>query len=371
MKKIRLGIIGCGNMTGQHLDSFEKLSDVMTVSAVCDVLEERAERAREILSAQTAFTDYRQMLDSVDAVLVALPHKLHYPVGKFFVENGKHVLMEKPLCINEKECLDLTALADKHNVKLMTAYPVRFWQEIHKMKELMDSGFIGDVFQMAIYTDLYNAGADTRGSWMTCSGLGGGQFFSHGCHYVDILLWFLGSPVSGTHMGTKYGTPWMDREGTSHAVIKFESGALGYHTGTWGAKGSSHRYQIDAYGTEGTLSYAYDGPYGGKITFFHNHGALKKEDRKIETVWEKPKTSSGKSTDGEIEHFIDCILHDKMPITNGKTSLVGLRCIWKMYEAEARGEVADLRGLGLDDPFIPTPICTFDCDSPEATKDYK
>ncbi len=371
MKKIRLGIIGCGNMAGQHLASFEALKDKMTVNAVCDTIEERAVRAQEILGAKQVFTDYHQMLDAVDAVLIALPHRLHYEVGKFFIENGKHVLMEKPLCINERQCLDITALAEKHGVKLMTAYPVRFFPEILKLKQFIDEGMVGDVFQIAIYTDLYNSAIDTRGTWMTCKGLGGGQFFSHGCHYVDILLWFLGKPVSGTHMGTNYGTPWMDREGTSHAVIKFENGALGYHTGTWGAKGSTHRYQVDVYGTEGTLSFAYDGPYGGKIIFLENHGHLKKEDRKVITVWEKPATCSGKNTDGEIEHFIDCIEKGKTPITDGRTSLCGLRCIWKMYEAEARGEIADLRGLGLDDEFIPTPICTFDCDSPEALKEYK
>ena len=188
MKKIRLGIIGCGNMAGQHLASFEALKDKMTVSAVCDTIEERAVRAQEILGAKQVFTDYHQMLDAVDAVLIALPHRLHYEVGKFFIENGKHVLMEKPLCINERQCLDITALAEKHGVKLMTAYPVRFFPEILKLKQFIDEGMVGDVFQIAIYTDLYNSAIDTRGTWMTCKGLGGGQFFSHGCHYVDILL---------------------------------------------------------------------------------------------------------------------------------------------------------------------------------------
>ena len=358
---IRLGVIGCGNMTGQHLDSFQQLKSVLRVSVVCDLNPERAERAKEILNADCFETDYHNILEKVDAVLIALPHQLHYPVGKFFIENGKHVLMEKPLCIKETQCLELTMLAEKHNVTLMTAYPVRFWEETLKMKEYMESGIIGNVFQMSVYTDHYNPARDTRGTWMTCSGLGGGQTFSHGCHYVDIMLWFLGNPIEGTHLGTNYGTPWMEREGTSHTVIKFESGAVGYHTGTWGARGTTHSYKIDIYGTDGTLSYCIDGENKGKILLLRTKGYTQ-EDTCVTTLWEKG-ASAGKRTDGEIEHFVSCILSGKRPLTDGRTSTTGLRVIWKLYEAEMEGRVADLRDIGFDRPFIEAPICHFDCDS--------
>ena len=172
---IRLGIIGCGNMTGQHFASFEALKDKMRVTVVCDLEEERAKRAMDILGADSFDVDYRNITGDVDAVLIALPHQLHYPVGKFFIENKKHVLMEKPLCIKEKQCLDLTRSAEQNGVTLMTAYPVRFWEETIKMKEYMQSGIIGDVFQMTIYTDHYNPPRDTRGTWMTCLGLAAGK----------------------------------------------------------------------------------------------------------------------------------------------------------------------------------------------------
>jgi predicted dehydrogenase len=368
MEKIRLGIIGCGNMCGQHLSAFVALKDKMKISVTCDLSSERAERTKEILNADEFSTDYTKILDKVDAVLIALPHKLHYPVGKFFVENGKHVLMEKPLCNNEKDCLELTRLAEENNVKLMTAYPVRFWPEIIKLKEYVDSGLIGDVFQMTVSTDHYNPARDTRGTWMNCDGLGGGQFFSHGCHYIDILLWFLGEPVTGTHLGTNYGTPWMDREGTSHAVMKFKSGALGYHTGTWGARGTSNWTKFDIYGTKGTLSFCTIGENANKIMLLCNmrHPT---EPSFTKVLWEK--SSAGKNTEGEITHFIDCIINDKTPITNGRASLSGLRCIWKMYEAEQQGITADLTGLGLNEPFIDKPICTFDSSSPKALEGYE
>ena len=69
-----------------------------------------------------------------------------------------------------------------------------------------------------------------RGHWIrSVQQLSGEQFFSHGCHYIDLLRWFLGRPVKGIHVGTRLGTPWVEKEGTSDAVIVFESGARGDH----------------------------------------------------------------------------------------------------------------------------------------------
>ena len=368
MSLIRFGVVGCGNMCNQHASSFDAMKDKVKVTAVCDRLAERAERAMEVLKAECFVTDYMEMIGKVDAVLIALPHRLHYPVGKFFLENGVHVLMEKPLCAKESECVELTYIAEEKSLTLMTAYPVRFWEETLKMKEYIDSGTVGEVFQMTIYTDHYNTPRDTRGTWMNCKGLGGGQTFSHGCHYVDIMLWFLGNPVSGTHMGTNIGTPWMDREGTSHSVIKFESGAVGYHAGTWGARGTTSRYKVEIYGTEGTLSFSTLGKYAGKIMLIRNLGHNPGEIHEDTVLWQQ--NESGKRTVGEIEHFIDCIITGEIPITNGYVSTTGLRVIWKMYEAEMKGEVADLKGLGLEQPFIKDCICSFDCDSEQAISDY-
>ena len=357
---VRLGIVGCGNMCAQHSDSFAALKGIMEVTAVCDIDPDRAQKAKTVFGAKTSALDYRCILEDVDAVLISLPHELHYEVGKFFVENGRHVLMEKPLCRKETECLALTKLAERRRVVLMTAYPVRFWGSTQKMKEYMDRGVIGEVFQISICTDHYNPPRDTRGSWMTCSGLGGGQTFSHGCHYIDVLLWMLGAPVSGTHVGTNRGTPWMDREGTSHTVIKFQNGALGCHTGTWGARGTSGHYKVEIYGTTGTLSYCTKGENKRKIILFR--------DKTEEVLWRE--NTCGKNTCGELAHFADCIVNKQTPVTNGYVSTTGLRVIWKLYEAEMKNEIADLRGLGLTEPFIEAAVCTFDCDSAEATRNY-
>lgn len=168
--------------------------------------------------------------------------------------------------------------------------------------------------------------------------LGGGQFLSHGCHYVDLLLWFLGRPVRGCHLGTTLGTPWMEGEGTSNVVFEFANRVTAYHFGTWGARGTRLRYSIHIHGTKALIDARLS---EGKV-FLATFG----EGEKL--VFEH---EPGKSTQGQMAHFAECIRTGRQPLTDGPGSLQGLRVIWRLYEAEARNTVADLRGLGLDEPW--------------------
>lgn len=331
-------------MSDTHALGFHKLSDRMEIAATCDIERERAVRAAELYGAPVAVEDYRELTDLVDAVLVVLPHDLHHETGMYFLKAGKHVLMEKPMGNTEEECLELIRTAEETGMVLMTAYPVRFWPLVVKLKELVDSKRYGDLFQLSIWTEQYTE--PPEGHWArSAKRLGGGQFFSHGCHYIDLMLWLMGKPLRGTHVGTRFGTPWMEREGTSNVAIEFESGALGYHFGTWGARGTRLGYSIHAHCTGGLL----EAHISDRKLYAHTN--IKPENANMENASDTEllmeDESGGKYTHFEIEHFLSCIRDGTKPLTDGLTSLEGLRVIWKLYEAERNGTVADLRGLGF------------------------
>ena len=343
MEKIRFGLIGCGGMMKSHASIINLLEDQLEITAVCDILLDRAQEVAAVLKDPYVTTDYTTMLPYVDAVLVVLPHDLHYECGMFFAQHGKHVLMEKPLCNTEEECLSLIETCEENKVVLMCAYPVRYWPGILKLKELVDSGEYGKVIMMSVWTEQLTVAK----GWSATARLGGGQFFSHGCHYVDILLWFLGNPVKGTHFGTKNGTPWMMREGTSIASFTFENGALGYHGATWGARGSSLGTTFQIHTEKGMLEYAHkEGEvrlYNAKVE--HIPGQIEhSSDYKV--LWKRDGGRT-KQTQFEIAHFAECVRTGKQPLTHGRSALQSLRVIWKMYEAEKNNTIADLRGLGL------------------------
>ena len=334
MDKVRLGLIGCGGMSKSHLRRFHTLSSRMHLAAAADVVEERAAAVADEFDDIRVATDFHDILDDVDAVLLVLPHHLHDTIGVECLNAGKHVLLEKPMAITEEGCLQLIDAAGANDRTLMIAYCMRFHPLVARMKELLDEETYGTVFQVSIWTEQLTR--HTEDNWhLDAAKLGGGQFFSHGCHYVDILLWYLGKPVRGTHLGTNFGTPWMEKEGTSNVAIEFEQGRLGYHFGTWGARGSRLRYSFHAHCTDGML----EADISGGRLIAHQGG----EEKLL------LEAESGKHTENEMAHFLDCIETGRQPLTDGAGSLQGLRVIWRLYEAEERGSFADLSGLGLDE----------------------
>ena len=345
MKKIRLGIVGCGNMMKNHIEGVQHLDNV-EVTAFADVVLSHAESLASNFKNPYITTDYKTMVDYVDAVLVALPHDLHYECGLFFARHKKHILMEKPLCNTEEECLRLIEVCEEERVVLMCAYPVRHWPGVIKLKELVDSGAYGKVIQMSIWTEQLTTEFDET-AWERTARLGGGQFFSHGCHYVDLLLWFLGSPVSGSHFGTKIGTNIL-REGTSVAIFKFENGALGYHGATWGARGTRLGWDCQVMTEKGLLDYD---RFKGVIKLYsqsqeHNFGSTDNQSYKI--IWKAEDNALSKQTQHEIKHFVESILTGQKPITDGKTALRSLQVIWKMYDAEEHNVIANLTDIKMN-----------------------
>lgn len=344
MKKIRMGLIGCGKMMKSHIAATSSVENV-EFTAVCDIDRARAEDVATVLKDTYVTTDYKTMLDYVDAVLVALPHDLHYECGMFFAKHKKHILMEKPLCNTERECKNLIEICEKENVVLMCAYPVRYWPGIVKLKEYVDSGDFGKVIEMSIWTEQNTI--VNEDSWLATARIGGGQFFSHGCHYVDVMLWFMGNPIEGAHFGTRIGTPNLLEEGTSAAIFKFESGAIGYHGGTWAAKGSRMRYDFQIQTEKGMLEYDH---IKGEVRLYngetvHIPGTVNGESG-YKILW-KRESEVDKETQHEIKHFANCVINGTKPLTDARSALKGLQVIWKLYDAEKNHTVADLRGLGL------------------------
>ena len=331
MPQTKLALIGCGGMGQSHLRRFHILSKRLELKAAVDVNLETAQSIASQFPSVVAVDDYRTALDEVDAVLIALPHHLHHTVALECIEAGKHVLLEKPMANSEAECVELIDAAQRRSVVLMVAYCMRFHPLITRLKEALDARIAGNLFQLSIWTEQHTERSPN--SWMCrAETLGGGQLFSHGCHYIDLLLWYLGQPLRGMHLGTNRGTPWMEREGTSNVCLEFQDGLIGYHFGTWGARGSRLRYTFHAHCDEGML----EADITGKQLVLHRGS-----ERQV--LYQLSNT--GKHTENEMGHFLDCIERDETPITNGPDALKSLRIIWRLYQAEEKAAWADLSDL--------------------------
>ena len=342
--KHKLILIGCGGMARSHAGRFEDQEERMEVGAVVDVDRCRAESVSALLpNHPPVFTDYHEALPYGDVVLQVLPHYLHASCTIDCLNAGKHVLAEKPLANSREECLAMMEAAKKNKRVLMVVYCMRFHPILREMQRLIREKVYGECFQLSIWTEQLTVREGSH--WLRDRKLlGGGQLFSHGCHYVDLMLWMMGRPLRGSHTGTKLGTPWMDREGTSNVCLEFENGALGYHFGTWGARGTRMGYSFQAHCEKGLLDFKHSENclyLRGKIA---EHVPGVPEDCKEFKLLDLGKEFA-KPTKEELTHFLDCVDNNTCPETTPEESLAGLDVIWELYNAEDEGRLADFSKL--------------------------
>ena len=346
--KHKLILIGCGGMAKQHTARFEALFDRVDVTAVVDLDASKAQAVSDLLpNHPPVFTDYKEALPYGDLVLQVLPHHLHAEVTIDCLNAGKHVLAEKPLANTREECLAMMEAAKRNNRTLMVAYCMRFHPILREMRRLIKEETYGKCFQLSIWTEQLTILEDRP--WIhDRKTLGGGQLFSHGCHYIDLMLWMLGKPKSGIHFGTNTCTPWMDREGTSNVTLEFADGVLGYHFGTWGARGTRMGYSFHAHCEHGLLDFKLSENklyLRGKISE-HIPGTPEEEE---EHILMDLNSAPVKPTTEEMLHFLNCVDNGTTPETSPEESLAGLEVIWELYRAEDEHRLADFSKIEM--PF--------------------
>jgi predicted dehydrogenase len=195
MKVINVGVIGCGHWGPNHVRVFSQLPDSRVV-AVADPDRGRLEAMGELYPNISLFPDYRELLkdSAVDAVVVAVPTRLHPEIVLAALEANKHVLCEKPLCIHVDEAAKLVALARSRSLLLMTGHVFLFNPGIVKLKELVDRGDHGKTnYLRAMRTNLGPVRRDVN------------SVFDLATHDISIFNFVLGSkPESVTAVGGHY-----------------------------------------------------------------------------------------------------------------------------------------------------------------------
>ena len=199
MNKIRLGIVGLGNMgSGHFYNAFGGKCPSVEVAAVCDLVPEKMEKAKEHPEV-ACFTDYIEMLDSglVDAVLIAVPHYDHPTVAKECFKRNIHVLTEKPAGVYARQVREMNEAAEKSGVKFGIMFNQRTNPMFAKAREIVQSGQLGELKRMVwIITNWYRTQAYyDSGSWRaTWNGEGGGVLLNQAPHNLDLWQWIFGMP---------------------------------------------------------------------------------------------------------------------------------------------------------------------------------
>lgn len=251
-RKIRLGLIGIGNMGSNYIGKITGgQCPELELAAVADTAPERIEWAKNTLpSSVTCFDDGLKMLDSglIDACMVCAPHYQHPAYAIACMQRGIHVMVEKPAGVYTKQVLEMNEEAKKHPE---TVFGMMFNQRTNciyrKMHELVQSGKYGRIRRVNwIITDWYRPQCYyDSGSWRaTWAGEGGGVLLNQCPHQLDLLQWICGMPVSvQCHM--RFGQ-WHDIEVEDDvtAYLEYENGATGVFVTSTGDAHGTNRFEI-------------------------------------------------------------------------------------------------------------------------------
>jgi len=197
LKKIRIGLIGCGGIAQYHLGHLLSLPQAKVV-ALADPNAKSIEKLRGMfphVDECEVFFDYVEMLDSVDldAVEILTPHTLHFEQIMESMRRGLHVLVEKPMVCTVEDAKKVVAKSEESTKVMLVSYQRHYQPQFRYVKDTIGSGELGNVqFISALQCQEWLEG--TKGTWRQEPALsGGGQLNDSGSHLLDIILWTTGS----------------------------------------------------------------------------------------------------------------------------------------------------------------------------------
>ena len=207
MDKVRIGIIGCGGIANaKHMPALKNLPNVEMV-AFCDIIEERALKAKADFGTPDAkvYTDYKKLLEdkTIDVVHVCTPNRSHSFITVDALESGKHVMCEKPMAINSAEAEKMLDAAKRTGKKLSIGYQTRQTPEAQFLKQEALNGTFGDIYY-AKATAIRRRAVPTWGVFLNEYEQGGGPLIDIGTHSLDLTLWIMDNYKPKYCVGTKF-----------------------------------------------------------------------------------------------------------------------------------------------------------------------
>jgi myo-inositol 2-dehydrogenase/D-chiro-inositol 1-dehydrogenase len=186
---VGIGIMGAGRWARQHVGAIQKTPGAKLVAMAARSPETAA--AAEAEFGVTCYTDYNQLLarPDIDAIIVAAPNYLHYPLAKAALEAGKHTLVEKPMSFTIQECDDLIRIARGKGKTLYVGHEFRQFSIWSETKRLLSEGAIGQPLfgDIQLWRYPYRSGA---GGWKQDPAKVGNWLLEEPVHYFDLACWF-------------------------------------------------------------------------------------------------------------------------------------------------------------------------------------
>ncbi len=290
MSIIRFGIVGTGTIAHRFASAIKNVKGAQ-LAAVASRAKETADRFGDEFGIPHRFDSYEAMAQSdiIDAAYIAVPHSGHIGCSCLMMNNGKHVLCEKPMAVNAREAEEMFVCAEKNGVMLMEAMWARLVPGTIKLLELVEKGTLGEILGVE-GKFCYTMDEDEMGHHVFNPENGGGSLLDVGVYGLNFASWYLGKDVESISAECSvYGGV----DSHTCTLLKYKSGAIADISSAILLRKPNEGF---VYGSEG---YAYLKRFYApqEIELYLNDGT----SHKISTPY------AGNGFEEQIAHFCQCV----------------------------------------------------------------
>jgi len=339
-RKIRFGLVGCGRISGKHIEALQHHGEMAELVAVCDTDPAALERARARTGA-AAFPSLKALLADSDAevVVLATPSGLHAEQGIEVAEAGRHVVSEKPMATRWNDGKRLVKACDQAGVRLFVVKQNRCNPTLRLLKRAVESGRFGRIFSVSSNVfwsrpQAYYDSASWRGTWE----FDGGALMNQASHYVDLLDWLVG-PVERVHAFTATLARSIQVEDSGVVNIKWRCGALGSINVSMLAYKQNFEGSLTLIGERGTVQ------LGGIALNRINHWEFAEpheDDLLVGEAGYQPDSVYGNGHLPYYENVIRSLRGEVTPVTDGREGLRSLELLIGIYLSARDGRIVAL-----------------------------
>lgn len=302
MNKVRCAVVGVGYLGRFHAQKYKALVDDVEFVGVCDASPERAREVGTELGV-AAFGDYRELKSRVDAVTIASTTRTHYEIAKFFLENGVHVNVEKPMTVTIEEAEDLVRIAKAKSLKLQVGHVERFNPALQSAQSKLNVPLFIECHRLAPFKP---RGVDVD------------VVLDLMIHDLDVILSLVKSPVKAVSaVGAPVLTKFVD---IANARIEFESGTVANVTASRVSQSATRKFRV--FQQDQYLSIDFG---TGEVNLTSRKPGMEWKDDQIPLEFDAWSLEKGDALLAETKAFVNAVKTGDPVVVSGDDGLVAMR----------------------------------------------
>lgn len=333
MKKINLGIIGCGYWGPNFVRNFSQMPGVR-IAGICDMSPEKLAHIKHAYPTIPTYRNYNRLLKSnkLDAVIISTPAATHYTITKEALMDNKHVLVEKPISMKREEAEELIILSDKVKKVLMVGHTFLYNPAVKKIKEVIEQKKLGKIYYIhSRRTNLGPIRKDVNAIWDLSP------------HDISIINYLLGKyPIEVSAYSQRFLSHVLDDVG--FVILRYPHNVLVHLHASW--LDPKKIREMTIIGDKKMLVYE-DTNTNEPIRLYDKSVMKKKYDREYRTYEEFQLIIKNGQVNSlnvpaqeplkiECQHFINCITSGSRPLTDGENGLAVL-CVLDAIDKSISG----------------------------------